>query len=339
MFLVDAVYTNNGGTKVLLDYLIEELEKKDLNIFYLLDHRIKNNHPLIKETNTVVYLKGGFFNRHRFYLNLSSRFDTIFCFSNIPPTVKVKAKVYTYFQQQLFIKVPESLSFHLKIIYYLKSLIIKFSLNNSDQWFVQSDSMKRSLIKKYNLDEIEVKVIPFYPEFKIKYNSKINKDPYSYIYVSNGTSHKNHIRLITAFCTFYDQYNFGKLILTINEDYPDILNFINLKQQNNYPIENLGFLERNKLQKYYNKSKYVIFPSLSESFGLGLIEGVNNGCKIISADLPYTYEVCNPSLVFNPYDTKSIFFAFVKSFDSDLDNSSPKIENKIDYLLKMFNIK
>jgi glycosyltransferase involved in cell wall biosynthesis len=339
MLLVDAVYTNNGGTKVLLDYLIEELEKTDLNIFYLLDNRIKYNHPVIKETNTIVYIKGGFFNRHRFYLNLSNQFDTIFCFSNIPPTFKVKAKVYTYFQQQLFIKVPESHPLHLKFLYFLKSLILKYSSNNSNQWIVQSNFMKKSLIKKYNLDEIDVKVIPFYPDFKAKYNSDINKEPYSYIYVSNGTSHKNHIRLITAFCTFYDQYNFGKLILTINEDYPDIINLITLKQQNNYPIENLGFLERNELQKYYNKSKYVIFPSLSESFGLGLIEGVNNGCKIISADLPYTYEVCNPSLVFNPHDTKSIFNAFVKSIESDLNYSVPKIENKIDDLLNMFNNK
>lgn len=335
MLLLDAVYTNVGGTKVLLDYFVYELEKLDLEVLYLFDDRIKNNHPLIKSTNKILYLNGGLFNRHKFYLNNRNNFEVIFCFSNIPPTVKLKGYVCTYFQQQLFINVPDTFTSYMKILYFFKSLIIRFSLFHSDQLLVQSDSIKKSFIRKYKIDENKVKVIPFYPEFKNKYNKNIVKDPNSYIYVSNGNAHKNHIRLITAFCSFFDSYKLGKLILTINNDYPDVLKFISIMQQRNYPIENLGFLEREELQKYYNKCQYVIFPSFAESFGLGLIEGVNNGCKIISADLPYTYEVCIPSLVFNPYDTYSIVNAFVKSAESDLSDSFPIIENKINELLSI----
>ena len=35
MILIDALYVNVSGGKILLDLLIEELEKKDLEIFYL----------------------------------------------------------------------------------------------------------------------------------------------------------------------------------------------------------------------------------------------------------------------------------------------------------------
>jgi hypothetical protein len=41
MILIDALYINNSGGKVLLDYLIEELEKTDKEVFYLLDERIQ----------------------------------------------------------------------------------------------------------------------------------------------------------------------------------------------------------------------------------------------------------------------------------------------------------
>ena len=57
MILIDAVYVNVTGGKILLDLLIEELEKRDLEIFYLLDYRIINNHPKISKNNRIKYLK------------------------------------------------------------------------------------------------------------------------------------------------------------------------------------------------------------------------------------------------------------------------------------------
>ena len=54
--------------------------------------------------------------------------------------------------------------------------------------------------------------------------------------------------------------------------------------------------DRLTLQKEYLSSEFLMFPSLTESFGLGLIEAIECGCKVIGADLPYTYEVCEPHL-------------------------------------------
>ena len=79
----------------------------------------------------------------------------------------------------------------------------------------------------------------------------------------------------------------------------------------------------------------MIFPSLAESFGLGLIEAIECGCKVIGADLPYTYEVCEPSIVFDPMDDESIFEAFEKSLDDAVKTSSPKIRNNINELINI----
>ena len=67
MLLIDAIYINTGGGKILLDYLIEELEKTDKQIFYLLDKRIEKEKYVVKSTNVILYLKSGFFDRINFY--------------------------------------------------------------------------------------------------------------------------------------------------------------------------------------------------------------------------------------------------------------------------------
>ena len=56
MILIDAIYINTGGGKILLDYLIEELEKTDKQIFYLLDKRIEKEKYIIKPSNIILYL-------------------------------------------------------------------------------------------------------------------------------------------------------------------------------------------------------------------------------------------------------------------------------------------
>ena len=88
------------------------------------------------------------------------------------------------------------------------------------------------------------------------------------------------------------------------------------------------------LQKKYLSSEFLIFPSLTESFGLGLIEAIECGCIVIGADLPYTYEVCEPSLVFNPLVDKNIFDAFEDSLNKEnLKLSVSRIKNNIDQII------
>jgi hypothetical protein len=53
--LIDAVFINNSGGYVLLDYLINEIEKLDLPVVYLLDYRIKERDLNIKRSNEIVF--------------------------------------------------------------------------------------------------------------------------------------------------------------------------------------------------------------------------------------------------------------------------------------------
>jgi glycosyltransferase involved in cell wall biosynthesis len=332
MILIDALYINDGGGKVLLDYLIAKLEEQNIVCFYLLDDRIKNNGYKIKSSNKVVYVKATLLNRFLFYKK-NIFFTTVFCLGNLPPNIRLNSKVITYFHSQLYIKTSDETSIVEKLKYILKRSILRFFSKNTDFWFVQTESIKESLNIKFKIDNAKIKLMPFYPPFE-KTKDLLERMDYTYLYVSNATAHKNHPRLIEAFCLFYDKYKIGNLSLTVGDEYKVVRNLITQKKQEGYPINNVGFVGREELQKMYLSCQFLVFPSLSESFGLGIIEAIENGCKVIGADLSYTYSVCKPSITFEPTSVVSIFESFVKSLDVNIAVSESHVSNKIDDIVK-----
>lgn len=339
MLLIDAIYINTGGGKILLDYLIEELEKTDEQIFYLLDKRIEKEKYIVKSSNTILYLNSGFFDRINFYKENKEQFSKVFCFGNIPPPIRLNIKVFTYFHGAAYIFLSKN-DFSLKnrFLFFLKKKILSLWKNHTDKWIVQSLYVQQKMIEKYGENKNKIEIIPFYKSIeKDKNIDNLDKISNSFLYVSNAYPNKNHIRLIEAFCNFYDKYKIGKLILTVSEKFCEIKKLIDTKIQQEYPIENLGYVSQDILTKSYIQSEFIIFPSTSESFGLGLIEGIEFGCKIISADLPYTYAVCEPSFVFNPLDIKSIEESLFFVTHNEIKGSILKTKNCIKeliYLLK-----
>ena len=335
MLLIDALYINNSGGKILLDYLISELEKTDESIKYFLDIRIKENHPLIKKSNTVIYCKGSLIKRHFFYKKLGKSIDKVFCFGNIPPTLKLEIPVYTYFHQRLFIKIPEELAFSQKIILWIKSKFFQKFTANSQFWIMQTKSIKNEFLHKFqNIEKHKIIFMPFYPPFS-KAFTIVDKEKNSFLYVSNGSPHKNHQRLLKAFVKFYQKYKTGKLYITIGNEFLDLKKSIAAHQKKGVPIVNVGFLNRKELYSLYTKSEFVVFPSLTESFGLGLLEAMENGCKVVGADLPYTHAVCKPSLLFNPYEIDSIATAFYNAITKNTRPTEQLVFNEIKSLIKL----
>src|SRR5690606_3350165 len=102
MLLLDSLYVNTGGAKVLLDYLVDELEKSGIDVFYLFDIRCAESFQKVNENNKK-FLKASLLNRSLFYARNSKRFSTIFCFGNLPPFTSQKVRVITYFHQKLYI--------------------------------------------------------------------------------------------------------------------------------------------------------------------------------------------------------------------------------------------
>lgn len=334
MLLVDSVFINNSGGLVLLRYLVDYLESQFQDVFYLFDIRTEvyfKNIPVSRKE----YISNSLIERHFFYKANKIKFDQVLCFGNLPPTIRLKAKVLVYFHQPLFLEIPKGFSFKNKFIYAIKQNILNCIKNNADIWLVQSENIKLEFSKKYLSGRAEKIIkLPFYPELNFScYNKNREKD--SFLYVSNSSPHKNHYRLIESFCLAYDEVHKGSLTVTVPDTDINLCEYIQQKIDLGYPIKNVGFIDREKLTELYLSHEYFIFPSLAESFGLGLAEAIDGGCKIIASDLSYTYEICEPSLVFNPISIDSMQSAIVTAIQNELPCAKKLIENDLSKIMQL----
>lgn len=335
MILVDSIYINYSGGKVLLDYLVEALEKAQIKAFYLFDARVNDSYSTIPVTRKI-YMEASVINRIKFYSSNYKRFSRILCFGNIPPFIKLKnTQVFTYFHNTLILQTPKKYLLKNRIKVLLFRMLVWVVKSNTDKWVVQSSNVASLLHKKLGVNQEHIITIPFYRDIG-KCNESVSRSK-GFIYASTGASHKNHERLLAAWIELYNEGKSPELHLTIPPNKQALINKIKELNNKGLKIINHGFLPNHKLMELYCQTEFFIFPSLSESFGLPLIEGVESGCKIIASDLPFTFAVVQPSLTFNPYDVNSIKEAVSFSLDNSLPKSKCLIQNKIQLLIEILS--
>lgn len=326
MILVDAIYINNGGGRVLLEYLIQELNNDNTEIMYLIDERYDGILP--DKKNKVHIISPSLLWRHFFYLKHRETFSKVFCFGNVPPPIKLEAEVFTYFHQYLFLINPGFSNILNWGLINVKKSILKHFKRNTNKWVVQSSLVCEKLIVSLELKREDILIIPFYRSFNKSVDVKRERQ---FLYVSSGEPHKNHLTLIRAFKLFYDQYKLGSLHLTVPLHYTEIINLID----GDYPIYNYYNLNELGLKKLFFESEYFIFPSKFESFGLGIVEAIECGCKVLGADLPYLHQICSPSDVFDPDSLISLQQSLERAFLGNLKDSKLKVSNEIVKLLHL----
>ncbi|KIC63426.1 glycosyltransferase [Chryseobacterium taiwanense] len=331
MILIDALYINNGGGKVLLDYLVKKLEKKYDNVFYIFDSRCSNDFQYVPE-HRKVYMKASLVKRYQFYKNNNNKFGIFLCFGNLPPLIKLNLPVFTYFHNRLLINIPKHTVLKNFIMLKLKSLFLKIIVKNTDYVIVQSDIIKQEFLKEIRFEENKILPYPFYEPLNYPNTNKIKN---RFIYVSSGEEYKNHKRLLQAFKKAYDLTKSISLVVTIDSSYIKLYEEINILINKGYPIENLGFVSKEKLCLEYAKAEFTIYPSITESFGISIIEAIEGGCKVIGANLPYMHAVCKPSLLFDPLNIDSIENAILTAMNNTLPNTEQKIFNKIDDIISL----
>ena len=335
MLLFDAVYINNGGGKVLLDYLIACLGGTEGKVVFLLDERVKGNHPPINGKE-VIYIKGSLVQRIKFYRRHGHRFNKVLCFGNLAPHIKLKAKVFVYFHQFLFLKLPDDISLYHKIIFKVKRFIFYRFTFNANNWLVQSANIKNELVHQFSwIKQKQVFVMPFYPP--LSYKGTVNRKQDSFVYISSGAEHKNHHNLLAAFKIFYDLNGCGELHLTVGDNFTSLNEAISLLKESGYPVINHGNVPREDLGFHYHNSKFLVYPSLAESFGLGIIEAIENGCIVVGADLPYLHAVCETPFIFDPSSATSIAAAMQLAFESENAVTKSLVKDHVGDIINLLN--
>ncbi|GAG35620.1 unnamed protein product, partial [marine sediment metagenome] len=136
------------------------------------------------------------------------------------------------------------------------------------------------------------------------------------IYVSHPSEHKNHLELVRAMPAILKTMPSASLLLTLDKQRPGDRRYTSFIVDIQREAEHLGVSQRlvwlgilnpDEVEYALRVSDLTVFPSLAESFGLGLAESMAAGCPVAAADISYAHEVCGEAAVyFDPRDSNDI---------------------------------
>lgn len=299
MLLVDALYINYGGALSLLRYLVETLQEKQIKFYLLADDRCNG------EFDTLVHLeyrRASLSERRVFYKHHENDYTSVFCFGNVPPPIRLKVPVYTYFHNINMLTLADCRDKKQLVKFWLKRTFIKYYRKNTDEWFVQTTNTSNELVRHLGVSADKVKLYPFYKLPKFPDTTDDRKD---YIFVGEYSGSKGHDELLEAWKILHEHGIDLTLHLTVSLGEAFLKKLQEAVVQGVHII-NHGFVSTDELAKLYMQCKATIYPSYNESFGLGLVEAIEAGCDVIASDRPFVHAICQPSMVFEPSSPQSI---------------------------------
>ena len=154
----------------------------------------------------------------------------------------------------------------------------------------------------------EIRISPFIDAQHLSVVSSPNDQmEWDFLYVSDGTAHKNHDRLVDAWVLLAKEGLFPSLALTLPpRDGALIARMEALKEEHSLNIVNLGYLSHNELLKCYHRAGALLFASYAESFGIPLLEAKAIDLPIVAAELDFVRDMCEPVQSFDPFSERSI---------------------------------
>jgi len=334
VIIIEASNIYFRGGFVLLEQLLDYCEHNTLEtnvylgykeVFDFFDKKNYKNITLIKTNGLNTFLR--YFKR---------RNNTLF-FCNLPPFVRCEDSVL-YAHNILFFQSPKAISGQ-SIVFNIKKFIyyywIKFFSKNVDKVACQTEAVQKSL--SINLG-VNSELFPFY---RTVTPLKISKE-FEFCYVGSGVLHKNNKRLLKAVDQLSKKYHF-RLVMTIedNESNKELIERISAlnNKHNRVIVVNKGLVPYFEVAEIYSASRALIFPSMAETIALPLIEGLQYGLKILSSDLPFTHQVVENPIVFNPESVDNIANVMENYLNGmyDLVIQKNKIPNRLPELIKLIS--
>jgi len=262
--------------------------------------------------------------------------NVIFSFANVGSIRPARKQVVFCHQPNAFFKeANQAWQAMMNIHMFILRQFILTSLRPSTAVIVQTKAMKNKIIEFYPSVKCKTHIIPSgysgcISSTNIRSSKKIlidqNAGP-QFVYVSAVRPPKNHMLLLKAFSHILRVFPKATLLLTA--DLESTKNAqekaLTLELQNEAKrlsikdrVVWLGLLNKEEVGYVYCKCDMLLFPSLTESFGLPLVEAMSENCLIAASDLPYAHDVLGDAAVyFDPNDEYSIAETVVKLLQSE----------------------
>ena len=196
------------------------------------------------------------------------------------------------------------------------------SLKRLDRIIVASEWVKQELVKLAHVKESLVEVVPngidhaaFFLRPRDDKSDELLIQPFSFrrpyiLYVSR-IDHplKNHIRLIKAFGIFKERTGYPHRLILAGTDSN---NAAKVKAAASLPawrsdIFFTGHFPQEGLPELYSGADFVVFPSMYEGFGQGILEAMASGIPVACARAASLHETAgHAALYFDPHDPEDM---------------------------------
>lgn len=332
--ILHATNVHQGGGRSLLDALLNVLPRT-MKVILLLDYRMplpvapaqnvqsRRVKPLITQRLLA----------ERWLAQNVAAEDIVLCFGNLPPVFKLRGRTLVFVQNRYLVDDVPLNGFPLKVRLRLaveRFWLVKF-MHHVDEFIVQTPTMKRMLEKKSG-GKIPVRILPFMAEMSgyLRQGPKSiiqGQNDFDFVYVASGEPHKNHARLLEAWCLLAAEGIFPSLCLTLDEiRFAELCRELGvLRDRHGLSVMNKGELSHQEVLAVYGKAGAAIYPSSFESFGLPLIEARQAGLAVLASELDYVRDVLDPEQAFDPESAISIARA-VKRFMGKEEPALPLLD-------------
>lgn len=247
--------------------------------------------------------------------------DLVVCFHNLPPLLPVRGNVTCFMQNANLVGLIPAASNRgwIRLRYVAERFLARHFRHRIHRYIVQTPTMAAALKSTYQPMGTPIDIVPFTAEPPYVDNSTpTGARRWDFLYVSDGSAHKNHHRLFAAWEILAEQGHFPTLAVTLHPERDAALGAELVAFTARLPvrIENLGQMPHADILAAYRAASALIFPSYAESFGLPLIEAAAAGLPILAPELDYVRDVCSPAESFDPMSPRSIARAVRRFLDA-----------------------
>lgn len=331
---IHATNIHQGGGKSLLWSIIKALPSSGSTIL-VLDSRmpLPNGIPEGVQIKKVLPSILQRVRAERWLAKIVQSQDVVLCFGNLPPLFKLRGRTVVFVQNRYLIDDVELNEFSpkMRLRLVIERLWLFKNVKNVDEFVVQTPTMKKLLEQKVGRQML-VRIIPFMATLdgyarEVSQPTIQGKIDFDFVYVASGEPHKNHQRLLDAWCLLAEEGLFPTLCLTLNEvRFATLCSLIEvMRQRHGLKVTNAGELSHEVVLAHYKKAGALVYPSTFESFGLPLIEARQAGLPVLASELDFVRDVLDPEQTFDPASPTSIARA-VKRFMGKVEQALPLLD-------------
>ncbi len=310
-----ATNVHQGGGKALISALLSGIPR-GVTVLAQFDRRIELTAGLLRRV-MARYVSPSVIQRLMAEVWLSRNCDsqdTVLCFGNLPPLFPNCARVVVFVQNRYLVDNAGLTGFSLqtRVRIWVERFWLFGRASAVQEFVVQTPSMK-GLLEKRIKGRVPVRVLPFVADphgydRKLRCDKPAKIGQLDFLYVASGEPHKNHLRLISAWCLLAEEGLFPSLGVTIDrKNFPDLCLWLDSRiEQSGLRVTNMGSIPQEDIAGCYAAAGAFIYPSVFESFGLPLVEARQAGLPVIASELDYVRDVIDPEQTFDPTSEVSI---------------------------------